>query len=156
MKAKKNVYVPSAMIKRIVCEVTEIPISKFLTPRGVPGAKKRELVEARQISMTLCILYTRKSLAYIGLAHGGRDHATVMHAHKAINDYFDTNYTPITGCYNECESRLLRWAERDMVVSVKPALKCKIIKSCIKNKVPLDVRQHILSRRERELEKIAV
>ena len=45
-----------------------------------------ELVEARQISMFLCRNIMGISLNNIGVYFGGRDHTTVMHAVKTINN----------------------------------------------------------------------
>ena len=45
-----------------------------------------EFVEARQISMYLCRDIMETSLNNIGVYFGGRDHTTVMHAVKTIND----------------------------------------------------------------------
>lgn len=42
--------------------------------------RKKEIAQARQISMYLCKLLTDNSLKTIGLHFGGRDHSTVIHA----------------------------------------------------------------------------
>jgi chromosomal replication initiator protein len=42
------------------------------------------VAKARQIAMYLCKELTQKSLPEIGKSFGGRDHATVIHAHKKI------------------------------------------------------------------------
>ena len=49
-------------------------------------SRKMELVEARQISMYLCRDIMGTSLNNIGVYFGGRDHTTVMHAVKTINN----------------------------------------------------------------------
>lgn len=46
--------------------------------------RSRPLVEARQSAMYLCRELTNLSLPQIGEAFGGRDHSTVLHAHKKI------------------------------------------------------------------------
>jgi chromosomal replication initiator protein len=43
------------------------------------------IARARQIAMYLCKELTQKSLPEIGKSFGGRDHATVIHAHKKIS-----------------------------------------------------------------------
>ena len=53
--------------------------------------RKREIVTARQISMTICKLITKDSLSNIGSEHGGKDHATVLHSIKTVKNLFDTN-----------------------------------------------------------------
>ncbi len=46
--------------------------------------KTAEVALARQIAMYLCRTLTSSSLKGIGAAFGGRDHSTVIHAHKTI------------------------------------------------------------------------
>ena len=53
--------------------------------------KKREEVEARQLAMWWREQNTNDTLAEIGKIYGGRDHATVLHAKKTINDLMQTN-----------------------------------------------------------------
>lgn len=57
------------------------------------GAKtrKREIVEARQIAMTLTKMNTALSLKAIGLRYGGRDHSTVIHAKETISNLVETD-----------------------------------------------------------------
>jgi chromosomal replication initiator protein len=54
-------------------------------------SRKREIVQARQISMFLSKKYTDFSLAHIGHKIGNRDHATVLHACKTVQDSIDIN-----------------------------------------------------------------
>lgn len=54
------------------------------------ASRKREIVLARQIAMYLAKKYTDSSLAHIGAKIGGKDHATVLHAIKAIKDQMET------------------------------------------------------------------
>jgi len=49
-------------------------------------SRKRELVEARMMCMTLCWEKKVGSLKEIGLFFGGRDHSTVIHAKQTIWD----------------------------------------------------------------------
>ena len=84
------------LIQEKVCNVMQIEREQMLVSNHVPQARKRELVKARQISMTLSKEYTRDSLASIGAAHGGRDHATVLHSCKSIYNLIDTNNPLIT------------------------------------------------------------
>ena len=51
--------------------------------------RKREYVQARQICMYLMTKYTRLSSTAIGNLFD-KDHATVLHAVKVINNYLDT------------------------------------------------------------------
>ena len=68
-------------IVRKVSEVSRIPEKEI-----IGKSRKMEFVEARQISMYLCRDIMETSLNNIGVYFGGRDHTTVMHAVKTIND----------------------------------------------------------------------
>jgi chromosomal replication initiator protein len=46
--------------------------------------RRKEIALARQTAMYLCVELTQHSTVAIGLHFGGRDHATVLHAHKII------------------------------------------------------------------------
>jgi chromosomal replication initiation ATPase DnaA len=84
------------LIQEKVCFVMQVEREQMTIPAYTPGIKKRELTIARQISMTLSKEYTGQSLAFIGNAHGGRDHATVLNACKIVNNMLDTNDPLIT------------------------------------------------------------
>jgi hypothetical protein len=53
--------------------------------------RKRELVWTRQVAMYFAKELTRYSLAEIGKGIGGKDHATVLHANKTVNNLIDTD-----------------------------------------------------------------
>ena len=53
--------------------------------------RRREIVEARQIAMWFSKHFTKETLQSIGNKFGGKDHATVLHACKTVNDLADTN-----------------------------------------------------------------
>ncbi len=53
--------------------------------------RKREIVQARQISMYFAKQLTKASLKNIGMHFGGRDHSTVIHACQTVNDLMDTD-----------------------------------------------------------------
>jgi chromosomal replication initiator protein len=53
--------------------------------------RKREIVQARQVSMYFSKNLTKASLASIGSFIGGKDHATVLHACKTVNNLIDTD-----------------------------------------------------------------
>ena len=73
-------------IKRLVCE------SLGLDLESIQGkSRKREIVSARQIGMYLSKNYTSASYKEIGRCFGGRDHSTVIHSYKAIQDQIETN-----------------------------------------------------------------
>jgi len=71
-------------IRDAVCEYFSLSIDAISTK-----SRKREVVQARQIAMYLSKQLTKSSLASIGNAIGQRDHATVLHACKIVNDLMD-------------------------------------------------------------------
>lgn len=73
-------------IQRIVCDYFN------LTPEALQTkTRKREIVQARQIAMFFSKSLTKSSLATIGSKIGGKDHATVLHACKTVNNLLDTD-----------------------------------------------------------------
>lgn len=69
--------------------------------------RKREIVQARQISMYLSKKYTDNSLTRIGSELGKKDHATVLHACKTISDLIEIDKT-IKSNVQEIEETLRR------------------------------------------------
>jgi len=67
-------------VVRRVSEVSNVPEKDI-----VGKSRKMEIAEARQISMYLCRNIIGTSLNNIGVYFGGRDHTTVMHAVKTID-----------------------------------------------------------------------
>lgn len=53
--------------------------------------RTREIASARQIAMYLCKQHTKVPLTAIGAAFGGRNHATVLHAHKTVVNMIETD-----------------------------------------------------------------
>ncbi len=53
--------------------------------------RKKEVVGPRQVAMYLCKEHTKHSLKAIGYHFGGRDHATVIHAVRCIQDQQKSN-----------------------------------------------------------------
>lgn len=51
----------------------------------------KEVVQTRQITMYFAKSFTKSSLANIGMQCGGKDHATVLHACKTVNNLIDTD-----------------------------------------------------------------
>lgn len=56
-------------------------------------SRKREIVQARQVTMYLSKLYTEMSLAQIGTVIGKKNHATVLHACKIVKDQIEVDKT---------------------------------------------------------------
>jgi chromosomal replication initiator protein len=52
-------------------------------------SRKRDIVQARQITMYLAKKHTQASLSLIGKLVGGKDHSTVLYACKIIKDQID-------------------------------------------------------------------
>lgn len=73
-------------IQKTVCEYYKIPVDQM---QG--KTRKREIVQARQVSMYFSKSLTKASLASIGSMIGGKDHATVLHACKTVNNLIDTD-----------------------------------------------------------------
>lgn len=73
-------------IKQLVAKFMEIPVEKIQSK-----TRLREVVMARQLSMYLAKNYTNSSLKNIGESFGGRDHSTVIHSLKTVQDMIDTD-----------------------------------------------------------------
>ncbi|MDR2064303.1 MAG: chromosomal replication initiator protein DnaA [Prevotellaceae bacterium] len=73
-------------IKRTVCDYFGLSIDIIYSK-----TRKREIVQARQIAMYFARNMTKHSLAMIGVEIGGKDHATVLHACKIVEDIYDTD-----------------------------------------------------------------
>lgn len=69
-----------------VCDYFNVPAEMLKST-----TRKREIVQARQISMFFSKNLTKYSLAIIGSQIGDKDHATVLHACKVINNLRDTD-----------------------------------------------------------------
>lgn len=72
-------------VQKLVCEYFGINQHRLHEK-----TKKREIVQVRQLAMYLCreLDYTHKA---IGLQFGGRDHSTVVHAIKSVNNLIETD-----------------------------------------------------------------
>lgn len=73
-------------ITKTVCEYFDLPSDALITK-----TRKREIVQARQIAMYFSKNLTKHSLAAIGSQIGNKDHATVLHACKTVNNLMDTD-----------------------------------------------------------------
>ena len=73
-------------IQKLVCEYFEVPVELLKSQ-----TRKREIVQARQISMYLAKSHTKSSLKSIGMHFGGRDHSTVIYACQTVEDLIDTD-----------------------------------------------------------------
>lgn len=73
-------------ISKVVCDYFNMSVDSLQTK-----TRKREIVQARQITMYFSKSLTKYSLASIGAQIGNKDHATVLHACKTVNNLKDTD-----------------------------------------------------------------
>lgn len=82
----KKVNIGIDVITKVVCEHMKVDEKKIRDK-----TRKKEIAEARQISMYLSKMMTNSTLKMIGLHFGGRDHSTVIHAVTEIENQINTN-----------------------------------------------------------------
>ncbi|MFT6850737.1 MAG: chromosomal replication initiator protein [Sphingobacteriales bacterium] len=87
-------------IQQLVCDYFEIPVDMVKSP-----TRKREIVQARQISMYLAKNHTKASLKNIGSHFGGRDHSTVIYACQTVDDLMETD-KKFRGYVNDIQKKL--------------------------------------------------
>jgi chromosomal replication initiator protein len=85
-------------IQKTVCEYYKIRMAEILSKR-----RPRSIARPRQMAMALSKELTQHSLPEIGDAFGGRDHTTVLHACRRIDDLCETD-----GRLREDKVKLLR------------------------------------------------
>ena len=73
-------------ICQVVCAHFEVSEEQFNSKK-----RTRNIALARQVAMYLCKSYTKMSLSAIGNAIGKKNHATVLHAWKTINNLLETD-----------------------------------------------------------------
>lgn len=94
--------------RRVVCEIGK-PKTKQLTieqiiqmiakyfnvpeERFMKKDRKKHVALARQVAMYLSVELTNHSTVNIGLHYGGRDHTTVIYAHRVIAEKMDSDKT---------------------------------------------------------------
>jgi chromosomal replication initiator protein len=72
-------------IQKTVAEYYKIRVADLLSKK-----RNRSIARPRQMAMALCKELTNHSLPEIGDAFGGRDHTTVLHACRKINELRET------------------------------------------------------------------
>lgn len=87
-------------IQKVVCDYFDLPIELLKSK-----TRKREVVQARQIAMYFSKKMTKSSLANIGMHCGGKDHATVLHACRTVNNLQETDKT-FRGYLEDLEKKL--------------------------------------------------
>jgi len=73
-------------IQKVVCDYFGLPLEAIHSK-----TRKREIVQARQLAMFFSKKMTKASLATIGQHCGKKDHATVLHACRTVNNLIDTD-----------------------------------------------------------------
>jgi chromosomal replication initiator protein len=87
-------------IQKVVSDYFDLPIDLMKSK-----TRKREVVQARQIAMYFSKSLTKSSLANIGMHCGGKDHATVLHACRTVNNLMDTD-KKFRGYIDELEKKI--------------------------------------------------
>ncbi|MGN1212161.1 MAG: chromosomal replication initiator protein DnaA [Candidatus Cryptobacteroides sp.] len=75
-------------VQGVVCDYFNLTKDMLLSK-----SRKRQIVQARQISMYMTRNLINCSLSVIGSKTGGKDHATVLHACNTVNDLMSTDKT---------------------------------------------------------------
>ncbi len=100
-EVEEGLLSPSDVI-RTVSKITGVGIHSI-----TGNLRTRERVEARHISFYLIKKYcTNLSLSQIGRYFGNKDHASVIHGVKQINDKLDINDYTITNIVNMATEKL--------------------------------------------------
>ena len=73
-------------ISKVVCDYFNMSVDALQAK-----TRKRDIVQARQIAMYFSKSLTKSSLSSIGSQIGHKDHATVLHACKTVNNLKDTD-----------------------------------------------------------------
>lgn len=81
---KKRITIPK--IQDTVCNFFNIKKDLIHS-----ASRKREIVQARQITMYFIKQYTELSLSQIGMQVGNRNHATVLHACNTVKDLMEVD-----------------------------------------------------------------
>jgi chromosomal replication initiator protein len=73
-------------IQKVVCDYFDMQVDMLKSK-----TRKREIVQARQLAMYFAKQLTKSSLASIGAQCGNKDHATVLHAVRTVNNLTETD-----------------------------------------------------------------
>lgn len=79
-------FITIEIIQRKVCEYLGVKLSDLLSAK-----RQKNIIKARHTAMYLCKRLTTKSLPDIGRSFGGKDHATVIHAVKKVNELLNND-----------------------------------------------------------------
>jgi chromosomal replication initiator protein len=87
------------IILEVVCDNLKVKQTDVLQRPHTPGAKQGYISRARQICMSFAYKYQLGSLREVGLFYGMRDHATVLHAIRTVQNDIDTSKEMKDICY---------------------------------------------------------
>jgi chromosomal replication initiator protein len=82
----KNKELTTDAIKQMVAKQFNVSINDLTGKR-----RTQNIALARQVSMFLCRKHTARSFPEIGALFGGRDHSTVIHAIKSVNERINSD-----------------------------------------------------------------
>lgn len=88
------------LILNEVANIMNIPVESFLGQ-----SRKREYVTARQIAMVIACYYTNTRQVDIGEQIAGRNHSTVSHACKTINNLLNARDPLVMQYYPQLKSK---------------------------------------------------
>lgn len=87
-------------IKQTVCEAFNINPDVLKT-----NSRKREIVQARHLTMYFCKSLTTATVKTIGMEVGGKDHSTVLHAIKTVENLLKTDQN-FMNLYSDIKAKL--------------------------------------------------
>ncbi len=73
-------------IQKVICDYFDMPVDVLKS-----RTRKREIVQARQLTMYFAKQLTKSSLSTIGAQCGNKDHATVLHAVRTVKNLTETD-----------------------------------------------------------------
>lgn len=88
-------------IVKLICQVSDTTELQIIGPRRV-----KSIVRPRQLIMYLARKYTHLSYPEIGRLLGGKDHTTVIHAERKIQELIDSEDELVTSLL--CQFHILR------------------------------------------------
>ena len=91
------------IINRTVCITCGIEWGEYINNSN---SRKREYIQIRQITHHICWRLNVATLQYIGLVVDGKDHASVHHSRKQVNNYLECD-KDFRELYDKCYAAVL-------------------------------------------------
>lgn len=88
-------------IKQTTCEYFGVSVSEVVSAR-----RTKHIINPRHVAVYLCKELTPYSLPAIGRAFGGRDHTTILHSLRRINNLLIRRNPVITAAVSKIRARL--------------------------------------------------